>query len=389
MNYENDFRALQHYVLTHPNWEYELKHTPYFLKIKRAPYNPNWVMFTYVIFDTDFSLPEVRASRGSIFELPTMKPICLPFYVFRNWNELCHDDIDWDSAKVELKVDGSMIKCVKHDGKVWWFTNGNTFTETNLMLKWHEADEPESENARTYHDLIEVALNKKPRDWIDKIPEDVTFMFELVSPRNVIIVPYDKTEFWFLGARDNSSMLEIDRDEAKSKYGIPFEVPPVIDAHDIKSLQETVKTWRGDKEGVVVVDKNFRRIKVKTDLYLNVKFTKAAADLSLKRVYTLIRNGTIDDAIALTPELAPRAEYMQGLIRKYDDLYWKCIEESKKYIATLPKNADAHTACFEKYKDTPDFSKYMLGINSDDSIVSELARTPWVRFRNFFNLTDN
>lgn len=159
MNYENDFRALQHYVLTHPNWEYELKHTPYFLKIKRAPYNPNWVMFTYVIFDTDFSLPEVRASRGSIFELPTMKPICLPFYVFRNWNELCHDDIDWDSAKVELKVDGSMIKCVKHDGKVWWFTNGNTFTETNLMLKWHEADEPESENARTYHDLIEVALN--------------------------------------------------------------------------------------------------------------------------------------------------------------------------------------------------------------------------------------
>ena len=374
MNYINDYKALQNFVLTHENWESDLKKAPYFLKIKRAPYNDNWVMFTYNIFDTDFSLPEVRAARGSIFELPSMKPICLPFYVFRNWNEPCHDDIDWSSAKVELKVDGSLIKCVKHNGEIHWFTNGNTFTESPLMLKWTDCDEPGTKNAKTYRDLIDYAVSKEPSDWIKNIPEDYTFMFELTSGRNVIIVPFKETKFWFLGCRNNNTFEEIDRDEAKNKWNIPFDVPPVIPANNFSVVQEEVAKWTGDKEGVVVVDKNFRRIKVKTDFYLNLKYNRDAASISLKAVYSLIRSGKIDDALSLTPELKDRTDFIMSKIRHYDSNVWNKVNEGRKALQEMHTDRKLFA---EKYHGTP----CMLALYSDDRVNEILSKTSWLDFR--------
>ena len=73
----------------------------------------------------DFSDPLVREARGIIIDTEKADVICWPFSKFGNWNEGYADNIDWENAVVQEKIDGSIIKLYFWENTWNWATNSH------------------------------------------------------------------------------------------------------------------------------------------------------------------------------------------------------------------------------------------------------------------------
>jgi hypothetical protein len=102
------------FIREHSDWEELLSAAPYHIKIKRTD---GYVIFSYGI-EADFRIDVVRECRGIILdEKNGYKPVCVPFFKFGNYGEPYADEIDWDTARVQEKIDGSLIKVWHHKGQ--------------------------------------------------------------------------------------------------------------------------------------------------------------------------------------------------------------------------------------------------------------------------------
>ena len=119
----NEKSHLCNFIKNHPtDWEAILTQS-YKIKIKHdGPY-------AIFVYDTecDFADPIVQESRGIIINTETLTVACWPFRKFGNHNESYADKIDWSSARVLEKVDGSIIKLWFDtlDG-IWQFSTNGT-----------------------------------------------------------------------------------------------------------------------------------------------------------------------------------------------------------------------------------------------------------------------
>jgi hypothetical protein len=385
----NDFNVFINFLSENrENYADMLSKSPYCVNSKPVPYNPNWVMFKYSQFESDFTNPIVRCARGSVFEITkdAVKPICLPFYKFANYGEAGEDIINWSKALVELKVDGNLIKAVKHDGKIYFFTNGG-FVENEIACSVpSKYDEKETEHCRTYKNLIDYAFYKNSDGkWIDGVPDETTMMFELTGPHNRIIVEYEHTQLWFLGARDNVSMKEYDREEFKKNYSVPFDVPPVLDVHDIDNVVKTLSSWGGDKEGVVIVDDSFRRIKIKSDAYRKLKFVKGEGNFSEKSIFNFIMDGSIDDALSAYPAIKSSVENIEKNIISWKQSQKDIISEGyNKYISFAGDEKQKRKQLAQWAKDRPDFHTVMLCLASNDAKEKFFNSFSYEEYKNIF-----
>ena len=106
---------LQKFMQEHDNWAELLATEPYNLKIS---YYEKLVMFKYNQLTADFSIPLVREARGIILERkPPYRVVCWPFEKFFNYGEDHAAQINWSTASVQEKIDGSLMKCYFWDGE--------------------------------------------------------------------------------------------------------------------------------------------------------------------------------------------------------------------------------------------------------------------------------
>lgn len=215
-----------------------------------------------VSIPTDYSDPVVQEARGIIVDMESGDVVCWPFRKFGNWQESYADDIDWESAKIFEKVDGSIVKLWfdKKGGDWVWSTNGVIFAEN--------APVSNSEN-KSFLTLIKGAINYKsvPFSYLDK---DNTYIFELTGKENKVVIDYDLPELYYLGTRSNKDGKESSDDRRLfSGFRKPKEF--ILRERSLDSVVRLSKTLNKDgkctNEGFVVVDKHFNRVKVKTDEY--------------------------------------------------------------------------------------------------------------------------
>ena len=81
-------------------------------------------IFNYDI-KADFRDPVVQESRGIIINTDTATVVCWPFNKFGNYSENYAAEIDWNTARVLEKVDGSIVKLWFNEltGEWQWSTN--------------------------------------------------------------------------------------------------------------------------------------------------------------------------------------------------------------------------------------------------------------------------
>jgi len=278
---------------------------------------------------------------------------------------------------VRDKLDGSLIKLLKEEnGNDLWTTNGSFDINVEVPEFVPAQNEENLKPPYTFAMLRDYALRGHEEE-IKKLPAGWTFMFELTSPYNRIIVPYKETKLFLLACRDPQG-VEHTPEWAAKEFALTFETPHVYPLKNIDAVLEYCKAVdTNDREGVVIQDANFNRVKIKTDHYRSLFYLKGEDNFSDSRIFDSIRSGTIDDAVAAWPEITQRTEeitaewisfrnFVSELCKKGVEYYKNCRKESggseadpkevkKRYAQFVMENHKTFsTFLFTAVKDDPD-----------------------------------
>lgn len=316
----NDCSLLCRYLAEQPEWETRLWED-YGIKTRReGPY----AIFNYG-YTPRFELPLVQEARGIILDVERLEVVCWPFRKFGNYVESYADAIDWATARVQEKVDGSIVKLwhSEREGRWVFSTNATIYAESA----------PIEGTGRTYMNAIRSAENY-PDIRTEALDRHKTYVFELVSPETRVVVPYDRAMLYHIGTRDNRTGAESDEDIGVLR---PASYP-------LRSLEDCVEAARrlnadGDGvtgEGFVVVDGQWRRVKVKSPDYL-VRHRITAIPLTMDNCLSLLLDG--GQTLQTLCELRPR----DAAVLKYYD--WQ-LEEA---FSMADRVAELARAMYEEY----------------------------------------
>lgn len=353
---------LTEFLKTHNNWEELLSEPPYSVKIKR---DGGYVIFLYNQLFSDFTSGLVRECRGVILEEATLKPVCVPFYKFGNYGESYVPPIDWNCARVQEKIDGSLIKL--------WYDNGAWHVSTNGTINAYAAELERTdlfeENCpyKSYGDLFEAASKKAGLDY-GSLDKNNTYMFELVSPYNKVIVLYDELEIYHIGTRNNLTLAEEDLD-------IGVKKPRQFSINSLESCIEHAKNLPSDKEGYVVVDKYYNRVKVKNPVYVALHHLKNNGDVNLSNFISIVRKNEIEEYVTYFPEFASKIygckRQIESIIQQLEDNVRDLSQKvfpSQKDFALEVKDMFLCRYYFEWFKDNGLTAKEWLWRMTDDKI---------------------
>ena len=328
-------------------FEEELAKSPYSVKVKRHPVRSDLVMFKYSQFDSDFANPVVRCCRGSVYDLKDTanpRPYLMPFFKFNNYGEKGEDPVNWNGTLyVRDKLDGSLLKLLKEeDGNDLWTTNGSFDIHIEVPELTPSQNNENLLPPYTFASLRDYALCSHTEE-VKRLPALWTFMFELISPYNRIIVPYTETRLVLLGCRDPQG-AERTPEWAAKNFGLTFDTPRIF---EFKNIDQILK-WAevndsADTEGVVVHDDNFNRVKIKTEHYRSLFYLKGDDHFSDSRIFDSIKQGSIDDALAAWPEIIPRTEEIIA--------EWKNFRETVNNFCK--KAAEYYDGCYKECESMP------------------------------------
>lgn len=333
-----------------PNWRRALKEPPYNLRtVEHSTTHPNYWMFVYNLFDSDFEDEKIKACRGIILEIVGNKVIGVVSHAmdkFFNYGDPKCDSIDWTTAKVLSKKDGQLIKVSRYKGELIWCTNGAFGLHTPLTYT--------DDKIKDYQSLVNYAIGDK--SWLDKIPEGMTIFMELCSRYNRIVCQYNEPKMWLLGAR-GIDQIEIMPEVIKEQLGCPLDYPESYDLHDMDAVIEKLKTfnWRED-EGFVIRDANFHRIKIKCEDYIRIHLLIGDNGLTEDKIFEAILTDKIDDLIEIDntviktienikQELKDLKEKLLQMGRGARDKYAK-LNNNRKEFAKWAMSTDENTLWF-------------------------------------------
>lgn len=260
------------------------------IKTTRHKEYPNLVLFKYNQIDSPFAEPLVRECRGIILdENNDWNVVSFPFTKFFNYGEGHAAEIDWNSARVMEKVDGSLSTIYYYDGAWRVATSGTP-----------DASGKVNDFGFSFHELFWKTFEKYTVD-LSSLPKNHCFIFELTSQYNRIVVRHAEPSLTLLGARNIDTLQELTVEEA-SKF---LPTIPAVRTYLLNSFEEILETFPSinplSQEGYVIVDKSFNRVKCKSPAYVSLHHM-AGGLASNKGLLQIVVNGEIEEIIASFPE---------------------------------------------------------------------------------------
>lgn len=313
------------YLKENENWETTLSEEPYNLRIAKDDDFPDLRLFKYNQVKSDMSNAIVQVSRGIIIDVKNMEIVCHPFDKFFNYNEPNAHEIDWNSARVLEKVDGSIIKLYHYKDEWKVATNGciNAY-KTNLPT-------PGPNGLDSFGKLLDAAMMSTlyPIEAI-VLNTDNTYIFEITSPYNRVVVPHKDISLTHIGTRNNKTGEELNID-------LTIKKPKEYTFNSFEDILENSKALPFDEEGYVVVDKNWNRVKIKSLAYVQVHHLADNGNISKNRILELIKIGEDSELLEYYPE--------------YKDLFEEVREEYLLHLNVLEGIKETTDAWNKKYKD--------------------------------------
>lgn len=313
------------------DWPTKLAAAPYYLEICSDEIEgEKYYLLKYNIIMSDMSLPEVQEARGSIFrqnEEGYWVCVCHPFDKFFNYGEpqSAVNRIDWSTASVQQKVDGSLIKM--------WYDYDGWIISTNGSIDAFKIKCGDT----TYGALVEQVIDRIP-NFLKMLDRDYTYMFELTSPFNHIVVRYEGVNLWYLGRRN----ILNDEEDNKGLRLEGLKYPEVYPHHSLAECIAAAHQMGDDEEGYVVCDANFNRIKIKGDEYLTLHKLRGNGPLTITRVIEMWQSDSLDDFVAYYYEFKP---FIDDIITKLRRL----IEVSTIAFSTIMSYSPETRIDFARY----------------------------------------
>lgn len=316
------------------DWFEILSAPPFNLKIKRdGPY----VMFNYDQISSDFNHRIVQEARGIIFRNGEWEhPVCWAFNKFGNYGESYVPEIDWDTAWVTEKIDGSLIK-------VWWDGDWKVSTNGTIDAWKAEIGDIKMSNFGAYFSSTVVMYYYKEgfaEEFLAGLNTKYTYMFELVGPYNRVVVPYEKPAIYFLGARNNHTGVEFKSTSyIAGNLGVgKFKIPTL---YPINSLSECIKAteeFSWDQEGFVVCDRDFNRVKVKSPAYVLAHFMRNNNVITKKHLIRIIMLNEVEEFMCYASDYKEELKAIQKQMNLFIKLGDKFAETCRAVSANLERS---------------------------------------------------
>jgi hypothetical protein len=321
------------------DWQNILSAEPYNIKISSAPaINGAYYLLKYNQLSSDFNLAFCREARGCIMYFDNLAQrfecVCHPFDKFGNYGESYVPEIDWKSAKVTEKVDGSLIK-------VWY--HGGWHISTNGTINAQYAYVPNSQ--LSYYDLFLRAIRRHGtvESFFQALDLRYTYLFELVSPDNRMTIYYPEDAIYLIGKRNNLTHAETKITPfCKTNFDIYYSslgvrIPRAYSLASLEECIEATKAMGADEEGFVVCDADFNRVKVKSEQYLIASHLRFNNSINVKKVIKLIREEMIDDFCAYNEDYIGFVNRIKDAGRKVATLLDEAWENMSKLLPATKK----------------------------------------------------
>ena len=249
------------------------------------------VALNYNQIYADMSLEAVQECRGLYLEMDTWNVVYRAFDKFFNAHEgqgvIALQRFDWESAINADKVDGTMVSCYNYAGK--WYTG--TRSSANASGSCGSYD-------MSFKDLILITMEKMGF-WFDELDPSKYYTFELTTPMNRVVVPYEEYMLTWIGCRDAETCQEI------RIWGLPDITAPKVKKFELKTMDEILEFVNAlnptEAEGIVLMDKYFNRVKIKSSQYCAIHRAISYSETPRQRVGLLLCED-YDDIYGMLPK---------------------------------------------------------------------------------------
>lgn len=283
----------------------------------------NWVNLDYTSMAYDEAIkshPIVCECRGLLLDMETLIPVARGFDRFFNYGELNTNFNFSSSFTVYPKLDGSLIMLYYAHNHWRWKTRGSANAHGTLNVSNLE------KGFLTFEDLCDGLLLVNGWD-LHALPRQYTYMFELTSQYNPVVVRYKAPTLSLLAIRHTLSGQFVDHQDlvatAGKLFGEANVLQPIFVTNNIDEVTEYVNSLDGlQDEGVVLVDENNQRLKIKNAEWC--KLHKKVWGITQRKAVELVieNDADIDEICVYFPDLKTVVEKTRrDLTIMYEKLY--------------------------------------------------------------------
>lgn len=273
------------------------------IKIKRHLIYPNLVQLCYNQIESPMDNPLVQQCRGLILDEDTNWAIVAwPFNKFFNYGEQLASKLNWDNDQITIqeKLDGSLMILYNYKNRWMVGTSGTP-----------DASGKVGDLYMSFGELFWQTFNDAKMSTPASLHAHCTFMFELVSPLNRVVVHYLKSYLRLIGKRDIRTGLELPID-----YHCEYNP---VKQYRMRTMEDVLKTFKTmnplEQEGYVLRNAVYDRVKVKHPGYIKLHHLRSS--FSVKNVLEIIRSGETTEVLASFPEWRETFDVVQAAYEGY------------------------------------------------------------------------
>lgn len=287
---------------------------PLAIKARPHPQYPNLHCFKYDQRLSPMSEEAVRDARGLILDQnDDWAVVSMSFRKFFNLGESLAVPIDWETARIEDKLDGTLMSLYWYD-RAWQVQTTGTADAGGMVMQ----DIRTRHEHLTFRDLFwqtwkELSYQLPPVP--DELGAAYTFAFELLTPMNRVVVHHETTRLVLHGVRRLDTLQEEKAEDWAEKLG--YEATRTFDLTQ-EDLREAARQIPPDEgEGFVVRDAHFNRVKVKSEAYVTVSLVREA--WSPRRALELVLLGEQEEFLTYFPEYRQQLAEIEQRVRRVTD----------------------------------------------------------------------
>ena len=298
---------VQDFLRTHSNGLAELQQK-YAILVKQHGTYPNLTLLKYNQLESPLTEPLVQECRGLILDSDdNWRVISRSFNKFFNSAEGHAAVIDWKTAKVQEKQDGSLCVIYHYDNR--WHVqtsgtpdatgdvNGLNLSFADLFWRVFNAQglpvpEPSSSWGLPSEFSKQLTVIAPYCD-----PYDLCLAFELTTPYNRVVVPHKDSRLTLIGVRNRVTQEEYPVSQFAHVYPVVKEFP----LHSLDQILTAANQLNPmEQEGYVVVDADFNRIKCKSPQYVALHHLKDG--FGPRRILEIVRTNEVSEFLTYFPE---------------------------------------------------------------------------------------
>ena len=256
--------------------------------------------------------------RGLILDAETFEVVSMPLSKIFNSGEHYAAPIDWATARIYTKVDGSML------GRFWNERAGEFQCHTRFQLPASLKTNQVNGDPITWEKMIARCFV----GWEEILaaqPHDQTWGFEICGQHNRVVVRYDDYSAKLLAARNNLTLREIPLEDLPA---IQNGKPQAYRFNNAAEVAEFANTFKAiDNEGFVVCDGDFNRIKIKSDQYVMLHRAKDGLR-GINNLIEIARGNDYEEITTHFPEFKDDLDAVSGIMQE-------CVERHERALEGL------------------------------------------------------